>query len=128
MHDNAVRDAAVPFAHAFPAARSAARREPWLRLVSQVLQLAGEGTSFLRHDERPWSSATFSGARHTIVLAFEGEEAVARGEAYVAALPDHEFTIARQIVADAAVVAVEHVLLPVPCMTVQAELLVLEDC
>jgi hypothetical protein len=106
----------------------APRRGPWLRLLSQVLQLAGPDAEFLRHEERPWSSATFTGSRHTIVLAFEGTAAVARGEAYVVALPDHEFTMSRQIVADAAVVAVKHRLLPIPRLTVQAELLILEDC
>ena len=43
------------------------------------------------------------------------------------ALPDHEFTIPRQLVADAAVVAVEHTTLPEQRLEVTAELLLLED-
>jgi hypothetical protein len=70
---------------------------------------------------------TFSGSRHAMALAFTGGEAVAAGEAFIAALPEHEFTVARQIVADAAVVSVEHVLLPEPRMVVEIELLLLED-
>jgi hypothetical protein len=124
MHADTVREGTLPFV--MP--QGAARRGPWLRLLSQVLQLAGADAQFLRHDEKPWSSATFSGSRHTIVVAFEGTGAVAQGEAFVAALPEHEFTVARQIVADATVVAVEHLMLPVPRMTVEAELLMLEDC
>jgi hypothetical protein len=124
MQADAVREMSQPFAAAY----RSSRREPWLRLLSQVLQLAGPGAEFLGHEERAWSSATFSGSRHTILLAFEGVDGVVRGEAYVTALPDHEFTIARQIVADATVVAVENLLVPTPRMTVEAELLLLEDC
>lgn len=123
MHADTVRERPLPFG----VSQGAAGRGPWLRLLSQVLALAGDEAQFLRHDEKAWSSATFSGSRHTIVLAFEGAGAVSQGEAYIAALPDHEFTIARQIVADATVVAVEHAMLPDPRLTVKAELLMLED-
>jgi len=62
-----------------------------------------------------------------VVIAFTGAEAVAAGEAFIDALPDHEFTIPRQLVADAAVVAVEHTTLPEQRLEVTAELLLLED-
>jgi hypothetical protein len=118
------------FRPAFPATEPVSRppRGPWLRLLSELLDLAGPGAQFVRHAETPWSSVTFTGSRHVVVLAFEGLEAVLAGEAYVAALPEHEFTIAGQLVADAVVVAVEHRVLPVPGMTVEAELLMLEAC
>ncbi|WP_237449638.1 hypothetical protein [Novosphingobium silvae] len=103
-------------------------RGPWLRLLSQALELAGPDAEFLRHSECPWSSATFSGTRHRILVAFNGEHALSSGEAYIAALPEHEFSISRQIVADATVVEVEHAVLPAPRMTVEAELLLLDDC
>ena len=103
-------------------------RRPWLQLLAAVLQLAGGKAELLRHAERPWASATFSGSRHTIALAFHGREAEGAGEAFILALPDHEFAIARQIVADAAVLGVEHVLVPDPKMTVEVELLLLEEC
>ena len=45
----------------------------------------------------------------------------------IAALPDHEFTIPRQLVADATIIAVESTLLPAPEMTVSCQLLLLED-
>lgn len=131
MHSDAIdtlREARGLFTHTPSARQAPPRRAPWLRLLSEVLRLAGPRVEFVSHAEREWASATFSGARHTIVLAFEGAEAIAGGEAFIAALPDHEFTLPRQLVADAAVVAVEHAALPCARMTVEAELLVLEDC
>ncbi|MFT4055901.1 MAG: hypothetical protein QM681_15465 [Novosphingobium sp.] len=112
--------------HSFVPAK-APRRGPWLRLLSEVLSLAGPDADLLSHAERDWASATFSGTRHTIVLAFEGAKAVAQGEAFIATLPDHEFTIPRHLVADAAVTSVEHRQDP-PRMTVHIEVLLLVDC
>ena len=102
-------------------------RRPWLQLLSAVLQLAGGKAELLRHAELPWASVTFSGSRHAITLSFAGDEAIAMGEQFIAALPDHEFALARQIVADASVVAVDHALSPEARMTVEVELLLLED-
>ena len=70
---------------------------------------------------------TFSGTRHTVVLAFAGTEAIAAGEALIEALPDHEFTIPSQLVADAAVIAVEHTAHPAPRLVVELELLLLDE-
>jgi hypothetical protein len=102
-------------------------RRPWRVLLSAVMQLTGGKGQLLRHVERPWASVTFAGTRHTLAVAFTGAEAVAAGESFIAALPEHEFTVPRQLVADAAVVAVEHETLPEPKLTVRVELLLLED-
>lgn len=99
-----------------------------LKLLARVLALGGPDVEFLRHGERPWSSATFSGSRHVIAMAFTGSEAVAHGEHLIAALPDHEFTIPGQLVADATITSVEYDNGPRPRMTVEAELLLLKDC
>jgi hypothetical protein len=104
------------------------KRGSWLRLLSEVLQLAGPQAEFLRHDERAWASAMFVGAHHTIALAFEGAEAIALGETFIAALPDHEFTVPRHLVADAAIISARHQQIPVQRLTVEVELLLLEDC
>jgi len=101
---------------------------PWLRLLSEVLRLAGQSAELVKHGERPWASVTFSGTRHWILLSFSGEEAIAAGEKFIVALPDHEFSIRGQLVADATIASVEQELLPEPRMTVEAELLLLEDC
>ena len=108
-------------------ARKGHSRGPWMQLLSALLTLAGGRAELIRHSERPWASVTFSGSRHTVLLAFTGTEAVAAGEALIAALPEHEFTITRQLVADAAVLAVEHALLPEPRLQVEVEVLLLED-
>jgi len=109
------------------AQRRAARRTPWLPLLSALMALAQGKAELLRHAERAWASVTFSGTRHTVLLAFTGTEAVAIGESFIDALPEHEFAIPRQLVADAAVIAVEHTALPEPRLEVTAELLLLED-
>lgn len=109
------------------AAKAPRARRPWLQLLSSVMHLAGGKAELLRHTEQPWASITFSGSRHAIALAFTGSEAVAAGEGFISALPDHEFEVPRQIVADAAVMSVEHAMLPEPRMLVEIELLLLED-
>ena len=105
-----------------------ASRTPWMPLLSALLELAQGQAELLRHSERGWASVTFSGTRHTVVLAFAGEAAVSAGETFIDALPEHEFAIPRQLVADAAVVRVDHSQLPAPRLEVEVQLLLLEDC
>lgn len=102
--------------------RSAAQR-----LHEAVLALAGNHAVLTRRAERGWASITFSGTRHELELVFEGGEAIAAGELFIVALPDHEFTLPRQLVADAAVTAADHRLLPEPRLMVRAELLLLDE-
>ena len=108
--------------------QSAVRRSPWLLLLSTLLELTEGKGELVRHAERSWASATFSGTRHNVVLSFTGADAVSAGEALIDALPDHEFAILRQLVADANVIAVEHTALPQPHLQLEIELLLLEDC
>ncbi len=113
-----------------PVRRGAGRHRvgrPWLSLLSAVLQLAGGKAELLRHTERAWASVTFAGSRHVISLRFSGLDALEAGDAFVDALGEHEFTLSGQIVADARITAVEQTALPVPVMTVEAELLLVED-
>lgn len=109
------------------AARRKARRAPWMPLLSALLELAGGRAELLRHSERAWASVTFSGSKHSVVLAFSGEKAIGAGEALIDALPEHEFDLPRQLVADAAVVRVEHTALPEPRLEVEVELLLLDE-
>ena len=104
----------------------AERRSPAVRLREQLLDLARGQAAVLGHEEKAWASVTFAGARHRLELAFEGAEAVAAGELFVAFLPEHEFALPGQLVADAAVTAVDHRLEP-PRMQVSCELLLLEE-
>lgn len=102
-------------------------RRPWLSLLSALFDLGQGQAELLRHAERNWASATFAGTRHNVTLAFIGAEAIAAGEALIEALPDHEFAIPGQLVADASVISVDQVALPQPWMALELELLLLED-
>ncbi len=122
MQIDPIADAAM-----LSAARCHSRRTPWMPLLSALLELAQGKAELLRHSERNWASVTFSGTRHTVVLAFAGVEPVAAGEQFIDALPDHEFTVPRQLVADAAVMRVEQTMLPEPRLEVEVELLLLDE-
>lgn len=50
--------------------------------------------------QTPWHSATFSGERVIIVLKLAGDDQAARATAFAKALPDTEFNLRRQLVAD----------------------------
>lgn len=102
-------------------------RRPWLSLLSALFELGQGEAELLRHSERNWASATFAGTRHNVTLAFTGTEAIAAAEGLIEALPDHEFAIPGQLVADATVVSVEQAVLPQPRIVVELELLLLED-
>ena len=92
-----------------------------------LAELAEGHGRVLAHNEVAWASVTFSGTRHRLRLAFDGPSAIEAGESFIALLPEHEFAIPGQLVADAAVVEVDHRLAPDPRLTVTAELLLLEE-
>ncbi|MCH2486152.1 MAG: hypothetical protein MK010_00195 [Erythrobacter sp.] len=107
-----------------PAALASGRT--WGQVRAQILALgAGLGTIDL-HSERAWASNTFTGSLHAMTLRFEGYEAVAAGETLRACLPEHEFSIPGQLVADASVVRAEHHTGATPTLTIDLELLILE--
>lgn len=110
-----------------PRAPRAARRTSADRLREALLALGGHRGHILTHSEKAWASITFAGARHSVAILFAGDEAVAAGETFIAELPEHEFTLPRQLVADATVTSVDHRLLPSPRLVVTCELLLLED-
>ena len=102
-------------------------RPPWKRLVREVMQIAGSHAELVHHAEKAWASITFCGARHTVRLCFTGHEAMDAADDFIAVLPDHEFTIPGWLAADATIVSVEQVALPEPKVTVEAEVLLLEE-
>lgn len=103
-----------------------ARRNPAERLRDALIALAGGRATVIAHGEKSWASITFAGTRHRVELAFDGPEAVEAGELFITLLPDHEFALPGQLVADATVTAVDHRLDP-PHMRVSCELLLLEE-
>jgi hypothetical protein len=102
-------------------------RRPWAALINALLDLAGPEAAFLAHGERPWASATFSGSRHAVTLAFAGARGVIAGEAFAEALAEHEFAIPRQIVADACVTGMLHEVEAQERLVVDVELLLVEE-
>lgn len=50
-----------------------------------------------------WHSATFSGERVTVLLSLEGEQRHERAAQFAQAIPETEFSLRRQLVADIAV-------------------------
>ncbi|MEJ6008582.1 hypothetical protein [Novosphingobium aquae] len=108
-------------------ARGKRTRGPWARLLDSLIGLAGGHAELLSHAERPWTSATFSGTRHTAAFTFTGAEAVEAAEHFIALLPDHEFAIPGQLVADAAVIEARLDMLPVPTFVIEVDLLLLDE-
>jgi len=97
------------------------------RVRTALMALTGGWGTVLSHHETAWASITFAGTRHEVVLEFCGPEAVVAGEELIERLPDHEFAIARQLVADATISAVDHRFGAMERLEVTAVLLLLED-
>ena len=103
------------------------RRTSSERLREELQALARGHALITAHSEKSWASITFAGTRHRLDLSFDGQEAIDAGERFIAWLPEHEFAIPKQLVADAAVMAVDHRLVPNPRMDVRVELLLLDE-
>lgn len=109
-----------------PPAKRRGKRGPREQLADALRALADGKGSITHHSEKSWASITFAGARHRVELVFEGAEAVEAGECFIAFLPEHEFAIRGQLVADAAVVEVSSTASP-PRLSVTCEILLLEE-
>ncbi|TAD81915.1 MAG: hypothetical protein EAY70_04245 [Sphingomonadales bacterium] len=117
----------VKSAPAIAAAAYRPRRTLADRVRAALMQLTGGHGTVLAHEEKAWASITFAGTRHEVVLEFCGPEAVAAGEELIERLPDHEFTLPRQLVADATVTKVDHRFAAMERLEVTAVLLLLEE-
>ncbi|WP_241557257.1 hypothetical protein [Croceibacterium ferulae] len=129
MFSETINTAAVLPIMAFKGADTKTRRRltPADRLRTALVALAeGHGT-VTDHGERSWASITFAGTRHQVTLVFTGAAAIEASEKFIAFLPEHDFAIPGQLVADAAVSAVDHQMLPEERMVVQVEVLMLDD-
>ena len=69
-------------------------------LREAVQDMARDHAEIRSHSETPWASATFSGGRHRLECVFSGLQAIAAGEGFIDALPDHEFALPGQIVVE----------------------------
>jgi len=97
------------------------------RVRTALMQVTGGRGTMLAHAEKAWASITFSGTRHEVVLEFCGAEAVAAGEDLIERLPDHEFTLPGQLVADATITKVDHRFGAMERLEVTAVLLLLDE-
>jgi len=111
------------------AVNPAKRRErgPGARLCAEVMALSEGCATIVSRQEAAWASITFTGKRHTLRVVFDGPLAAEAGERMIAALPDHEFTIPGQLVADATVREVDHRLLPDERLEVAIDVLMLDE-
>ncbi len=109
---------------AAPAAKT--RRAPGQRLAEALIVLGGGKCRITRQSEQNWASITFAGTRHTFDVVFEGEAAIEIGEDFIAALPEHQFSVRGQLVADAEVTKVDHRAAP-PLMKITCELLLIDE-
>ncbi|MFS0738371.1 hypothetical protein ABC347_15100 [Sphingomonas sp. 1P06PA] len=66
-----------------------------LRALDRMLP---EGTAILTSEAEPWASATFSGARHLVLVECVDLHAAVD---IVSALPEHEFSVPGHIMIDA---------------------------
>jgi hypothetical protein len=114
-------------AAATPRAAFRPRRTTADRVRAALMGLTGGHGTVLGHEEKAWASITFTGTRHEVVLEFCGADAVVGGEELIERLPDHEFTIPGQLVADATVTKVDHRFGAMERLEVTAVLLLLEE-
>jgi len=117
-----VKSAPAPLRAAFRPRRTLADR-----VRTALMQLTGGRGTMLSHTEKAWASITFAGTRHEVVLEFCGAQAVAAGEELIERLPDHEFTLPGQLVADATIAKVDHRFGAMERLEVTAVLLLLEE-
>jgi len=65
-----------------------------------VLDLLGPDATLISAEQYDWASATFGGARHVIAISLALPSADAPEPPILEMLPDHEFPLDRQLVAD----------------------------
>ncbi|MEC3909971.1 hypothetical protein U5A82_05630 [Sphingobium sp. CR2-8] len=74
--------------------------DPLPRLLSQLLDKAGQPAMIERAVSRPWASALFEGRRHIIRLRMSGDDFPNRGTAFMRDVEDAEWSLPGHFVAD----------------------------
>ena len=74
--------------------------DPLSRLLTQVIERAGQPARIERATSRPWNSALFQGRRHVILLHIGGASAAARRAHFTQGLGEVEWTLPGHFVAD----------------------------
>jgi hypothetical protein len=73
------------------------RRSPW---PATVLELLGPDATLISAAQYDWASATFSGSRHVIAISLSLPDGDAEEPEILDLLPDYDFPLDRQLVAD----------------------------
>ncbi len=97
------------------------------RLAQALFDCAGPLARLVRHGETQWSSATFSGSRHTFVLRFDGNDAVHAAEALTIAIGDDAIAVQGALIAEITVTRFHHTVLPHPSAEVEVSALLLDQ-
>lgn len=74
--------------------------DPLSRLLTQVIERAGQPATIERATSRPWNSALFQGRRHVILMHISGADAAARRAHFTHDLGEVEWTLPGHFVAD----------------------------
>lgn len=69
-------------------------------LLRRALAALAPDAAFGASSTVAWSSATFTGARHSVELSFDGPAAQDQARRFNAQLADHEFALRGHLVAD----------------------------
>jgi hypothetical protein len=96
-------------------------------LVEQLEALGAKAGLMLMHEQRGWASPTFTGTRHRFTFEFRGAAAIEQGENLITFLPENEFTIPSQLVADAAITNVVYSTVDKRKLHVEFEMLLLDE-
>lgn len=105
----------------------AARPTSGQRLAQALFDRAGPAARLVRHGETQWSSATFTGARHTFVIRFQGYAALADAEALVAAIGDDAIAVRGALIAEITVTRMTETRLPHPEAEIEIAALLLDQ-
>ncbi len=97
------------------------------RLAQALFGRAGPLVRLVRHGETQWASATFTGARHTFVLRFQGAQAVEHAEQLTAAIGDDDITIKGALIAELTVTRFTQTVLPEPEAEIEISALLLDQ-
>ena len=91
------------------------------RALEASAEAAGCPVTLVESDWTRWASATFTGARHLLVLTAPAGSAL---DAWIAGLPEAELRLRRHLVAD---LVVEHVCRAAKAVTISLEVLTVEE-
>jgi hypothetical protein len=95
-------------------------------LEQQLGALGAKAGLMIMHDQRGWSSPTFTGTCHRFTYEFRGPSAIDQGDNLLTFVAENEFTIPTQLVAEAKITDVVRSRVDEPKLRVELEMLLLD--